>query len=111
MLIKSASAGKEGASPKGTYLLINENKFERHTPNHIYERIISVNKKTQPSQMDLHIINEPDKGKTFLGIFIIEGDTLTIAHSLPGKSRPVEFESTKENEQILSISVKEQLWK
>lgn len=107
-LIRAVSAGTEGASPKGTYLVIKDTVFERHTPEYVFERKITVNTTTTPFQMDLYITNEPDKGKTFLGIYKLEGDTLYIAHALPGSPRPVNFESTLENKQILSITLKEQ---
>lgn len=107
LLTRSVSAGKEGASPDGKFLLIEGTLFERHTPNYIFERQLMLNTSVFPYQIDLHITNEPDKGKTFLGIYKVEGDVLTIAHALPGKPRPTTFESTEENEQILSISTKQ----
>jgi uncharacterized protein (TIGR03067 family) len=106
-LTRSVAAGVEGASPEGTFLVIKDNLFERHTPEYVFERQIDVNKDTSPAKIDLHITNEPDKGKIFLGIYKLEGDTLFIAHSLPGNPRPTQFESTAENKQILSVSVRE----
>ena len=102
----SVAAGEEGATPAGTYLLIEGSYFERNTPAHVFTRSLTINKDTLPHQIDLHITNEPDLGKTFLGIYKIEGNTLLIAHALPGRPRPVGFESTPENEQILSVSTK-----
>ncbi len=90
-IIKAISSGIEGATPKGTYLYIQENLFERHTPKYIFTREMELNRTTNPFQIDLHITNEPELGKTFLGIFKLEGDILTIAHSLPNFPRPTSF--------------------
>lgn len=106
-LTRSVAAGKEGASPGGTFILIKGDVVERHTPDHVFERIMLLDPSVQPHHIDLHITNEPNKGEVFLGIYKIEGDILTIAHSLPGRPRPTTFESTEENEQILSISQKQ----
>ena len=72
----------------------------------MFTRTIAVDSSKVPHHIDLHITNEPDYGKTFLGIYKIENDTLFIAHALPGKPRPEVFESTTENQQILSVSHK-----
>ena len=102
----SVAAGIEGATPVGTYLRIADDYFERNTPAYVFTRTIDVNTDTVPHHIDLHITNEPDLGKTFLGIYKLEGNTLSLAHALPGKPRPVSFESTQENQQILSVSEK-----
>ena len=105
-VIKSVAAGIEGATPEGTYLKIEADYFERQTPNYVFTRTIDINKESVPYQINLHITNEPDLGTIFLGIYKLEGNTLYIAHALPGRSRPVSFESTTENHQILSVSTK-----
>ena len=102
----SVAGGVAGATPVGTYLLIEGGYFERNTPDYVFTRTLTINNDTLPHQVDLHITNEPGIGKIFLGIYKIEGDTLYIAHSLPGRPRPVIFESTPENQQILSVSTK-----
>ncbi len=108
VLTRAVSAGEEGASPKGTFLVIQGDEFERHTPTYVFNRKIKINDAVVPHQIDLLITNEPDKGQTFLGIYKIEGNTLMLAHALPSNPRPTDFESTQENKQILSISVKQQ---
>jgi len=107
MLTSAVSAGEDGASPEGTFLIIQGDDFERHTPAHVFKRKIKVDTTVDPHQIDLAITNEPDLGKTFLGIYRVEGDTLFLAHALPGRPRPTNFISTVENQQVLSISVKQ----
>jgi uncharacterized protein (TIGR03067 family) len=49
-----------------------------------------------PSTIDMVIGDGEDKGKTQLGIYRVEGDTLTWASGLPGgKDRPKSFEGAK----------------
>jgi uncharacterized protein (TIGR03067 family) len=106
-IVKSVASGVEGATPEGSYLLIRGEVFERHTPSYVFTRTISINAERTPHEIDLLITNEPDKGKVFLGIYSIEGDTLTLAHALPGRPRPTGFASTPDNQQILSVSVRQ----
>ena len=71
---------------------------------HVFKIEIVVSNNIFPHEIDLHITNEPEKGKTFLSIYKIEGDTLFICHALPGATRPTEFSSRQENKHILSVS-------
>lgn len=47
---------------------------------------------TSPAAIDLTVIAGPQQGKTYHGIFRVEGDTYTICrHIDPGKPRPTAF--------------------
>ena len=45
----------------------------------------------------------PNKGKTFLAIYEIDGDTLRVCYDLAGKNRPTEFSTSKERPFFLVI--------
>jgi uncharacterized protein (TIGR03067 family) len=46
----------------------------------------------KPKAIDLTVIEGPEKGKTYHGIFKLEGDTYTICRTTePNKERPTEF--------------------
>ncbi len=64
---------------------------------------IKLDPAKKPAAIDLAITFGPDKGKEQLGIYRIEGDTVTICLARPGaKERPTEFTSTKDNGHILT---------
>jgi uncharacterized protein (TIGR03067 family) len=44
--------------------------------------------------------NGPNKGKTFLAIYELNGDKLRICYDLAGKERPKEFKTTKGTQQF-----------
>jgi uncharacterized protein (TIGR03067 family) len=46
-------------------------------------------------EMDIIGAEGPNKGKTFLAIYEMTGDTLRICYDLSGKTRPTEFNTAK----------------
>jgi uncharacterized protein (TIGR03067 family) len=53
--------------------------------------------KAKPKQIDLLALDEPFKGQTFVAIFEVDGDTLTInMGGFPKIKRPTRFGSEKE---------------
>jgi uncharacterized protein (TIGR03067 family) len=56
----------------------------------------------KPATIDLAITSGNDKGKSQVGIYKIDGDSITICLARPGETdRPTEFKSTEENGNIL----------
>jgi uncharacterized protein (TIGR03067 family) len=49
----------------------------------------------------------PAKGKPILGIYRLEGDTLTLCYSAPGKPRPREFSAKEGTGNTLAVWVRE----
>ena len=80
-------------------LSFSGNNYESHNQNYeeFYNGTFTINTEILPKQIDL-LFEEcscPEYvGKTALGIYEIEGDTLTYASNPPGfNSRPTEFSS------------------
>ena len=55
--------------------------------------------------MDITGTDGPNKGKTFLTIYELNGDTLKVCYDLSAKSRPTEFES-KPKTQLFLVTYK-----
>lgn len=49
----------------------------------------------KPKAIDITGTEGPNKGKTFLAIYELDGDTLKICYDLSGKGRPTEFKTTE----------------
>ena len=50
----------------------------------------------KPKALDIVGTDGPNKGKTLLAIYEINGDTLRICYDLTGKARPTEFKTAKD---------------
>ncbi len=62
---------------------------------------VKLDPKAKPKTMDITGTDGPNKGKTFLAIYELGGDTLRICYDLSGKNRPTEFRSDKESQLFL----------
>ena len=56
---------------------------------------IRIDPAAKPKTMDIISTEGPNKGKTFLAIYELNGDTLRICYDLTGKVRPTEFKTRK----------------
>ena len=54
---------------------------------------VTYNSSADPKEMDIKGVEGPNKGKTFLAIYELDGDKLKICYDLSGKSRPKEFKT------------------
>jgi uncharacterized protein (TIGR03067 family) len=50
----------------------------------------------KPFGLDVIGTDGPNKGKTFLAIFELDGDKLKVCYDLSGQARPTQFESKKQ---------------
>jgi uncharacterized protein (TIGR03067 family) len=53
--------------------------------------------------IDYTMTEGPTKGKTHLGIYELDGDTVKFCFAAPGKDRPTEFTAKEGSEQTLSV--------
>lgn len=61
----------------------------------------------KPKQIDLSNESGPDKGKTLLAIYELDGDEYKACIAAPGKERPTEFSSKEGSGQRLIINKKQ----
>jgi uncharacterized protein (TIGR03067 family) len=57
--------------------------------------VIKIDPAAKPKTMDITGAEGANKGKTFLAIYELNGDTLRICYDLTGKVRPTEFKTKK----------------
>jgi uncharacterized protein (TIGR03067 family) len=56
----------------------------------------------KPKEIDIKGTDGPNKGKTFLAIYELDGDSLKVCYDLAGKERPKEFKTTPGTFQFLA---------
>jgi uncharacterized protein (TIGR03067 family) len=59
----------------------------------LFESACKIDPTKTPKQIDLIGTEGENKGKAAQGIYALDGDTLTICYTMPGKERPKGFES------------------
>jgi uncharacterized protein (TIGR03067 family) len=57
----------------------------------------------KPKAIDYMMTEGPTKGKTHLGIYELEGDTVKFCFAAPGKDRPTEFTAKEGSQRTLSV--------
>jgi uncharacterized protein (TIGR03067 family) len=57
----------------------------------------------KPKAIDYEMTEGPTKGKTHLGIYDLDGDTVKFCFAAPGKDRPTEFTSKEGSQHTLSV--------
>lgn len=67
---------------------------------------ISVDASKTPKAIDFTYGEGPNKGKTSLGIYKLEGDRITLCWSEPGKDRPGKFESKPASGILMQVLVR-----
>jgi uncharacterized protein (TIGR03067 family) len=56
-----------------------------------------------PKAIDITGTEGPNKGKTFLAIYELDGDKLKVCYDLAGKERPKEFKTKPNTQQFLAV--------
>jgi uncharacterized protein (TIGR03067 family) len=63
----------------------------------------SIDPTKKPKTIDYTMTEGPTKGKTHLGIYELDGDTVKFCFAAPGKDRPTEFSAKEGSERTLSV--------
>lgn len=63
----------------------------------------SIDPARKPKAIDYTMTAGPTKGKTHLGIYELNGDTVKFCFAAPGKARPTEFTAKEGSQQTLSV--------
>jgi len=63
----------------------------------------TIDPSKKPKAIDYTMTEGPTKGKTHLGIYEIDGDTVKFCFAAPGKDRPTDFTAKEGSERTLSV--------
>ena len=78
-------------------LTIKGNKYTLNTgTGESVQGIQTVDTTKSPKNIDATDGSGPNKGKTILGIYEINGDEFKVSFSMPGKQRPTKFTTEKD---------------
>jgi uncharacterized protein (TIGR03067 family) len=64
---------------------------------------VTIDPTKKPKAIDYEMTEGPTKGKTHLGIYELDGDTVKFCFAAPGKDRPTDFTSKEGSERTLSV--------
>jgi len=64
---------------------------------------VTIDPARKPKAIDYAMTEGPTKGKTQLGIYDLDGDTVKFCFAAPGKERPTEFTAKAGSERTLSV--------
>ena len=82
-------------------LTIKDGKYIVHVGEQLDEGTAKIDTASEPKAIDITGTEGPNKGKTFLAIYELNGDTLRVCYDLEGKTRPTEFKTAKDTQQFL----------
>ena len=88
---------------KSISLKVKNNRYTVVTANVKDEGTLKIDGSKKPKTMDIVGTDGPNKGKTILTIFDVDGDKLKVCYDLGGKNRPEEFATKEASSQLLVI--------
>jgi len=63
----------------------------------------SIDPTQKPKAIDYTMTEGPTKGKTHLGIYELDGDTVKFCFAAPGQDRPKEFKAKEGSQRTMSV--------
>jgi uncharacterized protein (TIGR03067 family) len=93
---------EEGLKEMGK-MILRGNKFTVPVGDITHRGTFRVDVSAKPKRIDVTFTEGPEKGKTLLGIYELEGDTYKVCIGEPGKPRPKEFVAKKGSGHVLEI--------
>jgi uncharacterized protein (TIGR03067 family) len=91
------------AVTKTLTLVLDGEKYTVKSPGPDDKGTVKRDPSKTPKELDVIGAEGPNKGKTFLAIYELDGDTLKVCYDLEGKKRPTEFKSAPDTKQFLAV--------
>jgi uncharacterized protein (TIGR03067 family) len=92
---------------KETRLTVKGDTFTMTTAAATYKGTFMIDGAKKPKTIDMTFTDGPEKGKTSLGIYEVDGDTWKICIGLTGKERPKEFVTKADSGHALEVLKRE----
>lgn len=86
-------------------LVITGDKYTVTVGKMVDRGTVKLDSSAKPKTIDITGTEGPNKGKTFLAIYELNGETLKVCYDLAGKARPTEFK-TKPDTQLFLVTYK-----
>lgn len=72
-------------------ILIDGDRFRTESPEATYDGEFLIDVEADPHTIDIHFVEGPEAGQQSLGIFRLDGETVTFCLGLTGAARPARF--------------------
>ena len=83
-------------------LILEKGKYTLKSPSPDDIGTTSIDATKSPKELDITGTDGPNKGRTMLCIYELDGDTMKVCYDLEGKKRPTEFKTAKGTKQFLA---------
>src|SRR5262249_61256368 len=101
---------KDGDKPLVVKLVIKGDGYSCDVGKNRLEITYKLDPAKQPGAIDLTVTEGPEKGKTYHGIYKVQGDTYTICRNVkPGQDRPTEFGTRTGSGLMMTVWKREKL--
>jgi uncharacterized protein (TIGR03067 family) len=88
-------------------LVLKGDQFTLRQGDVTYKGTLKVDLTQKPKRIDITFTDGPEKGRTSLGIYELDGDTYKVCIGLTGKDRPTEFASKPGSGHVLEVLKRE----
>jgi uncharacterized protein (TIGR03067 family) len=101
--IQEGGKWKMDVEPKGTPVVIAEDKITIRDPNNSWDIRYKLDPSAKPKVIEVTLTVGEYTGKTAKGIYKLDGDALTFVYGIPGGPAPTEFATVKGDNQIMFV--------
>ena len=92
---------------KDAPLVLKGDQFTMKHGDIVYKGTFKLDVAKKPKELDITYTEGPEKGKTLLAIYDLQGDTYKVCIDVEGKGRPTEFASKKGSGHVLQVLKRE----
>jgi uncharacterized protein (TIGR03067 family) len=100
--VSIGDAKLDGATLANTQLVIEADRYTVTSGESVDKGTLKFDAKATPKTMDIVGTEGPNKDKSILAIYELDGDKLTVCYSLEPGVRPAEFKSAGDSKRVLA---------